>query len=349
MPVKNSPSRSWAPSLSWTGIAALTVGLAAVLWALRPGKDALVVYCAHDAEFSEAILHEFEEQTGIPVVIRFDTEATKSLGLVNLIKAERDHPQCDVFWNNELLGTVDLAEAGVLDPYRGPGYERIPSQFKDAEGRWTGFAARLRVFIVPAEMETAGEVAIQALLDSQADLSRVAIANPLFGTTLTHYTVLWQQWGDDRLKAWHHELRRRGIHEVAGNSATKNLVADGACDVGFTDTDDFFVAQDAGKPVAMLPVHVNGRSICIPNTVSIVRGTRRLPAARALVDFLLSEETELTLARSAARQIPLGEVSGSLPQDVEPLAAWAKDGADLRPLLLARKSVIDWLKSESLQ
>jgi iron(III) transport system substrate-binding protein len=343
MPEKNSPS------LSWAGIAALTVGLAAVLWALRPGKDALVVYCAHDAEFSEAILRQFEEQTGIPVVIRFDTEATKSLGLVNLIQAERDHPQCDVFWNNELLGSVDLAEDGMLEPYRGPGYERIPAQFKDEEGRWTGFAARLRVFIVPADREAAGEAAIEALLDSQADLSRVAIANPLFGTTLTHYTLLWQQWGEERLKAWHEDLRRRGIREVAGNSATKNLVADGACDVGFTDTDDFFVAKDAGKPVAMLPVHVGGRTICIPNTVGIIRGTRRLSAAQKLVDFLLSEETELALARSAARQIPLGESAGSLPEDVAPLAAWAKKGADLRPLLPARKSVIDWLKLESLQ
>ena len=40
----------------------------------------LVVYCAHDREFAEVVLQEFERQTGIPVSVRYDTEATKSLG-----------------------------------------------------------------------------------------------------------------------------------------------------------------------------------------------------------------------------------------------------------------------------
>src|SRR4029078_9618113 len=125
----------------------LITGLAISILALRRGDDRLVVYCAHDAEFSDAILREFERQTGIPVSVRYDTEATKSLGLVNLLKSEKDHPRCDVFWNNELLGMVDLKNAGVLEPYRGTGFARIPDRYKDPDGFWVGFAARLRVFI----------------------------------------------------------------------------------------------------------------------------------------------------------------------------------------------------------
>ncbi len=75
----------------------------------------------------------------------------------------------------------------------------------------------------------------------------------------------------------------------------------------------------------------------------------RSDAARKLVDFLLSAETEMALAQSAARQIPLGPVAEPLPADVEPLATWARAGADLRTLLPARTAVIDWLKSEYLQ
>ena len=83
------------------------------------GRDhALVVYCAHDAIFSERILKRFEQETGIPIAVRFDTEATKSLGLVDLIIREKEAPRCDVFWNNELLGMFDLQEKGVLSPTR---------------------------------------------------------------------------------------------------------------------------------------------------------------------------------------------------------------------------------------
>src|SRR5581483_8405178 len=116
-------------------------------WWRAAHRGALVVYCAHDAIYAEQILRAFERETGIPVAIRYDTEATKSLGLTELIIREKDAPRGDVFWNNELFGTLDLQERGLLEPYQGPGYARIPAAFKAPDGSWTGFAARLRVVI----------------------------------------------------------------------------------------------------------------------------------------------------------------------------------------------------------
>jgi iron(III) transport system substrate-binding protein len=282
--------------------------------------------------------------------VKYDSEATKSLGFINLLIQEKDHPQCDVFWNNELLGTCELQEQGVLAPYRGSGYERIPQRYKDSDGYWTGFAARMRVYIVNTDRMAADQAAIESRLDGTDDLTRVAIAQPLFGTTLTQYTLLWHMWGEEKLKAWHRSLHERGIRDVKGNAATKELVAQGACDFAFTDNDDFFVAKDAGKPVAVLPVRIEGQTVCIPNSVAIIKGTAKLEAAQKLVDFLLSAETELRLAHSESRQIPLGLLDESqIPVQVRPLADWAAQGADLRPLLPARRAVIQWLKSEYLQ
>ncbi|HEY3967507.1 MAG TPA: extracellular solute-binding protein [Planctomycetaceae bacterium] len=315
-----------------------------------PDRQALVVYCAHDAVFADEVLKEFERQSGIPVIVKYDSEATKSLGFINLLIQEKNNPQCDVFWNNELLGTCELHEQGALMPYRGSGYDRIPKKFKDPDGYWAGFAARMRVYIVNTDRMKPDPSEVESRLAGTGDLTRVAIAQPLFGTTLTQYTLLWHVWGDEKLKAWHHGLHERGIRDVKGNAATKELVAEGACDFAFTDNDDFFVAKDAGKPVAMLPVRIDGQTVCIPNSVAIINGTARLDAAQKLVDFLLSAETELRLARSESRQIPLGLLDESLiPDQVRPLAAWAAEGADLRPLLPARQAVIRWLKAEYLQ
>ncbi len=324
-----------------------------LFWSARPisQPDALVVYCAHDSVYSEEILKKFEQQTGIPVAIKFDTEATKSLGLVDLLIAEQDNPRCDVFWNNEVLGTMKLHEQGILAPYKGPGYERIPAAYKDAEGYWTGFAARLRVYIVNTEKMDATESAIAARLEG--DLSRMAIAKPLYGTTLTQYSVLWRVWGGEKLQSWHRDSRTRGLQEVPGNAAVKNLVAAGACDFGWTDTDDFFEAKDEGRPVAMLPIRVaeaGNATISIPNSVAIIRGTQKLEQAKKLVDFLLSEETELALAASKSRQIPLGPVDEArLPDDVRPLKKWAADAVDLNSLGPSHSECLEWLKSEYLQ
>ena len=206
--------------------------------------------------FAEAILRDFEKQTGIPVVVKFDTEATKSLGLAEQIVRESAHPRCDVFWNNELLGTLDLAARGLLEPHKGTGWQRIPAQFRDVDGRWTGFAARLRVVIERGDVPRWNDA---RLLNSGGDLSRFAMAKPLYGTTLTHYTVLWKEWGATRLQQWHTDARRRGLREMAGNAQTKDAVAGGTCDAAFTDTDDFFEAKDAGKPVMMRPVQIGLR------------------------------------------------------------------------------------------
>lgn len=313
-------------------------------------EQSLVVYCAHDAEYSEPILKEFERRTGIPVLIHFDTEATKSLGLVNLLIHEKSQPRCDVFWNNEPLGMLDLQAHDVLAPYRGPSSERIPDRYKDPDGHWTGFAARLRVHIINTTKLKADPETIEALWKSDK-LDQLAIAKPLYGTTLVHYSVLSQMWGLDRLKKWHQETRQGGVHEVNGNATVKNLVAQGACSAGLTDTDDFFAAKDAGRPVAMLPVRVNGQhTICVPNCVALIRGSQHLSEAQQLIDFLLSAETELKLAQSPARQIPLGKIdSATLPVEVRELAVWAEDGFDLRTLYPARQQCVAWLTKEYLQ
>jgi iron(III) transport system substrate-binding protein len=347
MPTHPLPTRK-SPRIAVAVVAALLFGIAGLAYfsGAIGSRPVLTVYCAHDSVYSEPILREFERRTGIPLSIRFDTEATKSLGLVELLMRERAKPRCDVFWNNELLGTLDLARAGALEPYKGTGYERIPAGFKDPEGRWTGMAARMRVYIVNTEKMPATDEALAKALEG--NLARMAVAKPLYGTTRTHYTVLWREWGGERLKTWHREVRGRGLKEVGGNATVKNLVADGACDFGWTDTDDFFVGKDEGKPVEMLPVRVGkGSTISIPNTISIIRGTARPAEARKLADFLLSAETELALAKSSSRQVPLGQVNeDSLPDDVRRLRPWAKDGYDLTQLEKAADECLEWLKSE---
>lgn len=324
-------------------LALAAIAVTAFFW--LPKRNALVVYCAHDALYAEEILRRFEEQTGIPVEIRFDTEATKSLGLVELILRERESPRCDVFWNNQVVGTMDLKDAGILVPYRGSGHARIPDQFKDAEGYWTGFAARMRVIVGHEDRIKQFDAEKQDLF--AGDLSRVAVAKPLYGTTFTHFALLWSLWGPEQLRDWFAEIRDRKVRVVGGNATVKNLVAAGVCELGWTDTDDVFVGVDAGEPLDMIPVRVQGKTICIPNSVAIIRDTDRLTDAQRLVDYLLSAETEVALSRSKSRQIPLGPVPrGQLSEEVQRLSDWAQDahsaviGAD------ARRGCLAWLKEE---
>lgn len=323
----------------------LIIGL--ISWSLNKRfSDSLIVYCSHDSVYSEQILRKFSHRTGIEVIPKFDTEATKSLGLVELLLREKHNPRCDVFWNNELLGTLLLKENGLLIPYQGPVHKRIPDTMKDADGYWVGFGARLRVFIINNQHILESEKTLPDTLDVNPRYA--ALAKPLYGTTLTHFCVLWDYWGEDRLRSWFSTIRQKGLHIVNGNAAVKNVVSMGTCYYGVTDTDDYFSAKDSGQPVSCIPFRLNsGQTICIPNTVSIINGCDNLQKAQKLVDFLISEEIELELARSSARQIPLGDTDPQdLPEDVRELQEWSRNAYPLKRLSTIYPQCIRWLKTE---
>lgn len=340
--------------------------------ATRPADAAaqtLVVYCAHDRAYSESILNAFTARTGIAVRAKYDSELTKSLALVELIRQEKDAPQCDVFWNNELLGTMDLADDDLLEEDHREG-KQGDALWRDHRGRWVGFAGRLRVWIVNADrMRPDGEAVDAAFIGK--DLSRFTVANPIFGTTRTHYTVLWSVLGGDAVKKWDAAAKERGLVPARSNGQTKSLVAEGRCDFGWTDTDDYFEAKDAGKPVTMMPVRLRdprsmidtpagvenvlsatkGKVICIPNTAAVIRGSKNRDAARRLVDYLASPETQITLANGPARQIPLcpltEEQEAKLSKDVRAMRPWLKDVMDPAIDDQARRDCLAWLKSEA--
>ncbi|HAI12963.1 MAG TPA: ABC transporter substrate-binding protein [Phycisphaerales bacterium] len=350
-----TPSKSHSNIITFIIVIAGLLVLGGLLYVInnKPTVEQkqLIVYCAHDQVFSEPILKQFEKDTGIKVYPVYDTEATKSLGLTERLANEKDNPRCDVFWNNEILGTLDLQSKGILQPYIGKGYNRIPSIYKDPQGQWVGFAARMRVWIINTNLITPTPQAIDVMMEKPI-LDRVAFAKPLYGTTRTHYTVLWQTMGEDALKKWHKDIIDRQLIFAQSNGQTKNLVAQGNCTLGWTDTDDFFVAKDAGQPVEMLPYRLDDidQTICIPNTVMMIRNCPNPDTAKQFIDYIVSEKIELQLSQSSARQIPLGPVDESkLSDNVKQLKTWAEDGFPLMELQEARQPALDWLKSEYLQ
>ncbi|HVJ69397.1 MAG TPA: extracellular solute-binding protein [Caulifigura sp.] len=330
-------------------VAAMSMAALIVIgwWSIQRRSSALVVYCAHDAVFAQGLFERFTEKTGLAVEPVWDTEAAKSLGLVQRIEREQQNPICDVFWNNEPLGTMSLASAGLFESYQSPEAAKRPAVFRGPENRWTGFGVRYRVWIVNTDKMPGTMEAIDQRMNSD-DLSHVAIAEPLYGTTLTHWSLLWNRLGPEKLQEWHRSLKARGVHFVKGNAAVRDLVGAGTCDLGMTDTDDFFGALDAKHPVAMLPIRVENQTIAIPNTVSVVKGARHPEEARKFVDFMLSAESDTLLAKSGSRQSPVhSDVKiEDLPAEIRGMQDWAKDGADLSGLSKSRDECLAWLLKE---
>jgi iron(III) transport system substrate-binding protein len=303
-------------------VAALAV-LCCVLSAgcLAPAEREVVVYTALDEEFSRPIFEQFEKQTGIVVRAKFDVESTKSVQLAQAIMAESRRPRCDVFWNNEIVNMLRLADEGLLASYDSPRGKKFPPQFRDAEGRWYGFAARARVLVVNTQLVSEAErpTSLEDLIDPRWK-GQVAIAKPLAGTTATHAACLFAAWGPQRAGEFFEQVKTN-CQVLGGNKQVARAVADGLAAFGLTDTDDALVEYDAGAPVAIVfPDQQREElpgALLIPNTLSIVRGAPHREEAEQLVEYLLSAEVERRLAAGPSAQLPVGQgaARGSAAED----------------------------------
>ncbi len=283
-----------------------------------PSKE-VVVFTSHDRMFSEPVLDAFEKETGLDVRLVTDTEATKTTGLVNRLLARKGNPEADVFWNNEIGRTLVLQQAGVLAPYTTQTGSDVPAEYRDPEGHWTGFAARARVILYNTKLVTAAQAprTLRDLADPRWH-KKVAIANPLFGTTAAHAAALFAAWGDEKAEAYFHALKANDIAILPENATVRDLVARGEYAVGLTDTDDANGAVLDGFPVRWHLAENDsalGATLVLPNTVALIEGGPNGEHAKALIDYLLSPEVEEALAASRAIQIPLNPEAAT-PENV---------------------------------
>ncbi|MBU6391105.1 MAG: extracellular solute-binding protein [Planctomycetota bacterium] len=267
----------------------------------------VIVYTSEDQIFAEPILQEFEKKTGIKVRAIYDTEETKSTGLVNRLIAEKDNPQADVFWSNDPVRPVLLQIKGLTTPYVSSVAADIPSIYKDVDGHWTGFSARARIILYNTNLVNMDERPLSIFdLVKPKWRGQVAIANPLFGTTSIHMAALFIALGDEKAKKFLNDLKANGVKIVSSNSEVKRLVARGEVKMGITDTDDAHMAVKEGVPAKeVFPDQSTIGTFIIPDMVSLIKNSRNQENGKKLIDYLVSSTVERSLAWAPCAHMPL--------------------------------------------
>lgn len=277
--------------------------------ACRRTTPTVTVYTALDRAFSEPILKKFETDTGIHVRVKYDTEASKTIGLVNAIRSERARPRCDVFWNNEIIQTLRLKTEKLLAPYRHPAATKRPAIYRDPQGYWIGFAARARILLMNTKLVTPDQMPRSIHdLHNPRWRGKIGMAKPLFGTTATQAACLYALWGKAQTELFFNQLKNNKIHIFSGNRTVARAVAEGKIAFGLTDTDDAMAEIHVGSPVQIVYPDTGAKDcglLLIPNTLSLIRNAPHPQAAKKLMTYLLSPAVEAELARGPSAQIPL--------------------------------------------
>jgi len=281
----------------------------------------VTVYVSEDQVFSEPILKDFERETGIRVRAVFDTEESKGTGVMNRLMAEKNNPQADVYWANEPIRAEVLRQKGIAAVYVSPNAAGIPAIFKHSEGYWTGFSARARVLLVNKNVqESERPQSILAYMQPRWR-GRAVIANPLFGTTTAEMAALFTLWPDKQANDFLAGLKGNQVTISTSNGESADFVATGRYDFSLVDSDDAVSRIRQGAPVVMVyPDQGADEMGCfvVPNVAMLIHGAPHPEAAKMLIDYLLSRETEQKLAFADCAQIPLH--SGvEIPPELKPM------------------------------
>ncbi len=310
--------------------------------------DEIVVYTSVDEPYVRPIIEAFEAETGLRVRLVTDTEATKSVGLAERLRAERQRPVADVWWGNDPFHTIRLAEEGLFATYEPATAQAVLPVYRDEQNRWVGSGLRARVFAEydwDANAADDGAVPGLAMPRTLAQFVEFAgdpvyapvIARPTAGTTGGHVAALYVLWGEEKADTFFRALHAGGVRLVAGNSQAARAVSDASSIYALTDNDDVANVNASGGGAqikTVLPDQNEGEigTLTIPTTIALIAKPQPSDAAKRLVDFLASAEVEAMLKEAdftigsvrqspeaggiRAMQIDYGAVADALPEAV---------------------------------
>ncbi len=271
----------------------------------RSEKD-VVLYTSADREFAAPILDAFERANDPTTIVRqYDVESTKTVGLVTRILEEKKQPRCDVFWNNEIMHTIRLQQAGVLRSRRWPIPSQWPSEMKASDGTWVAMAGRARILLINVEKlsdRNQWPNSVEELSDPKWKAN--AGWRCLCLVPLLRIAWYWpSEWGRRNRKLGFAKCNpmRWSYREQA--SGPSRIV--GQLEWGLTDTDDALVEKENGMKVDwVFPDQLSHQmgTLMIPNTVAVIdRGPHPIAAGK-LADYLVSKTTEERLTTGNASQ-----------------------------------------------
>ncbi|RLA75118.1 MAG: iron ABC transporter substrate-binding protein [Epsilonproteobacteria bacterium] len=282
-------------------------------------QKSVTIYVSEDQVFSQPLLKDFEKETGVRVDAIYDTEESKSTGVMNRLIAQKSNPQADVYWANEPIRAEVLRQKGILSPYQSPNAKGIPSIFQEKNHYWTGFSARIRVLVVNKSIKDEPT----SILDytNPKFKGESVIANPLFGTTTAHISALFSVWGKEKTEKFLKQLKENKTAISTGNGESADFVADNSYAFSLVDSDDAISRLRQGREIKIVyPDQKDGEVgvFVVPNAVMMIRNAPHPKMAKKLIDYLLSKKSEEKLAFADCAQIPLHH-GVAMPKELKPI------------------------------
>lgn len=257
----------------------------------------LVVYTSQAPEIAQQTIDAFKAANpGIEV--QWTRNGTTQL--MNVLRTEMmsGDVKADVLLVADSINLGALKKEGRLMAYPQAPVSHISPDFYDKDKTW--FGTKMIATVIGYNTQKAKPVNSWMALTAPENRGQVAVPSPLYsGAALYHlHTVI----GTPSIGwTFYKKLAANGITPEGGNGPALKAVASGMAKYGVITDADLIRAKKQGSPVDL--VYPQEGVSFVTEPVAILKDAHNVAAAKAFVDFMLSEKGQQLVARQGNRPI----------------------------------------------
>ncbi len=302
-----------------------------------------VIYSGRSEPLIQPVLDRFKEQfPNIEILLKSGSNSE----LANALLEEQNNPQADVFITTEVFTIQALQQEGILQSYISEAAGELPSRAVGPNNQWYGITQRVRVIMYNTELVSEEDVpqSIFELTDPTWQ-GQVASANSTNGSLQAQVAAMRQLLGEEATADWARGMANNDVTWFGGHTDVRKAVGAGEFKLGLVNHYYYHLQRAEGSPVGIVfPDQDEGEIGLLTNltAVGIINGSRNLPAAQALVDFLLSAEGQELFAE-ANYEYPL-RPGTPLHPDVQPLEGFRLAEVDIARAVVDRDETFDLIE-----
>lgn len=270
-----------------------------VWYTLRPQKvpesHKLVVVSPHPIAFMQPIIHEFESQSGIEVHLI-------SCGTTEALKRVTYENSADVMWGGSIMAVGNDAE---FYTYRSKAYEDLSDCCRNISSDINCFTDVPSILMINTDI--IGSVSVNGYEDLlKPELKgRIAYANPATSSSSFEHlaNMLYAMGGGDPDDGWDYVsafAEQLDGNLLSSSSEVYEGVANGKYTVGLTFEEAAITMLSQNKHVKV--IYMSEGVVSTPDGIYINKETSYPQEAEAFVDFMLSYDTQLFIAKNLGRR-----------------------------------------------
>ena len=270
---------------------ASAVGMAAAgVSPLAQAATELTVYTSYENDDLKSYKAAFEKDNpGITVNWVRDSTGVVTAKLI----AEKDNPRADAVWGLAVTSLLVLEDLNILEPYAPKGMEKLSAKFRDNDNppRWLGNSGWICAIIfneAEAKKKNVAKPATWKDLAQSAYRGQIVMSHPASSGTGFMYVSAWLQlYGEAEGWKFMDALHQNVARYMHSGSAPAAVAAKGEYLIGLGFDVRGSRLKEEGAPIdVIMPKDGLGWDM---NAMAIVKGTKKLEAARKLMDWAVSE------------------------------------------------------------